>query len=155
MCENCGAEKPIRSEGIKDEPDIEPSCPCPSSRLERFAEPCLLLSLAEQPSHGYELIEQLASLGLEDLAPDPTVVYRTLRRMERDGVVTSQWIPGESGPAKRLYRLTPEGEELLHAWVVTIRKNRDILGRFLRVYAHRFSKVESRVRRAVSKPAAR
>lgn len=155
MCESCGRGDPIRLKSAEDEVRVQASCPCPPSRLERFAEPCLLLSLAEQPAHGYQLIEKLASIGLEELAPDPTVVYRTLRRMERDGLVTSEWIPGEAGPAKRLYRLTPEGEELLHAWVLTIRKNRDILGQFLRVYAHRFSKVESRSPRAVSKPAAR
>lgn len=138
MCESCSSNDTARFSPVEDRPDAQPSCPCPSSRLERFAEPCFLLSLAEEPAHGYELIEKLASLGLEDLAPDPTVVYRTLRRMERDGLVTSEWVPGESGPARRLYRLTQEGEELLHAWAITIRKNRSALEQFLTAYAGRF-----------------
>lgn len=151
MCESCNRDEIMGLASVERQGDGQPSCPCPSSRLERFAEPCLLLSLAEQPSHGYELIERLTGIGLEELAPDPTVVYRTLRRMERDGLVTSEWIPGESGPARRLYRLTPEGEELLHAWVVTIRKNKDALEQFLSTYSRRFVKAASGARSAASK----
>lgn len=120
-------KEPIGTEGM--------ACACPSSRLERFAEACLLLLLRQRPSHGYQLIDRLAQLGLEENPPDPTVIYRTLRRMEQDGFVTSKWVTEGSGPARRLYRLTPEGEELLHAWAVTIRKNKTALERFLKVYA--------------------
>ena len=146
MCNCCSSDDTALAQAVEDQASHQASCPCPSSRLERFAEPCLLLSLAEEPAHGYQLIEKLARFGLEELAPDPTLIYRTLRRMEQDGLVTSKWVPGESGPAKRLYRLTPEGEELLHAWVMTIRKNRGVLGRFLKLYTRRYAGALSKAR---------
>ena len=36
------------------------------ARVERFAEPALLVLLRDRPAHGYELLEEL-----ERLAPDP------------------------------------------------------------------------------------
>lgn len=144
MCTHCRSDALTAAQTMEGRLSDQTACPCPSSRLERFAEPCLLLLLAEEAAHGYELIEKLSGWGLEELAPDTTVVYRTLRRMEREGLVRSEWVPGESGPAKRLYRLTPEGEELLHAWVITIRKNRNALERFLTAYGRHFSKVASK-----------
>jgi PadR family transcriptional regulator, regulatory protein PadR len=48
-----------------------------------FLRPILLLLLAEGPSHGYELLEQAADLGLE--RTDPGGLYRTLRAMEQEG----------------------------------------------------------------------
>jgi len=145
MCENCARDNAVELQGTEPEP-AQAACSCPPSRLERFAEPCVLLSLAREAAHGYQLIEKLAGFGLEELAPDPTVVYRTLRRMERDGLVTSKWLTDGPGPARRLYSLTPEGEELLHAWVITIRKNRNALERFLDAYARQFGKAPARAR---------
>ena len=146
MCENCNGNRVALLKVTAGQVPTQVACPCPPSRLERFAEPCLLLSIAEESAHGYQLIEKLARFGLQELAPDPTLIYRTLRRMEQEGLVTSKWVPSESGPAKRLYHLTPEGEELLHAWVITIRKNRGALGRFLRLYTRRFAGVLSKAR---------
>ena len=122
---------------VRDKDTMEPeamTCACPSSRLERFAEACLLLVLQQEPSHGYQLVDRLKELGLEEHPPDPTVIYRTLRRMEQDGFVKSEWLTDGPGPARRLYHVTPEGEELLHAWAITVRKNKAALERFLKIY---------------------
>lgn len=71
-----------------------------------FLPACLLLLLAEGPAHGYRLCELLAELGM---AVDSGTVYRRLREMERDGVVTSHWELSETGPPRRQYMATPEG----------------------------------------------
>jgi poly-beta-hydroxybutyrate-responsive repressor len=75
---------------------------------------CLLLLLAESPTHGYELIEQMCALGVR--SADTARVYRTLRTMEDQGLVVSQWEHSASGPARRTYRPTQVGEEWLRAW---------------------------------------
>ncbi|MCD4689117.1 MAG: helix-turn-helix transcriptional regulator, partial [Desulfuromonadaceae bacterium] len=49
-------------------------------------------------------------------------LYRTLRQLEIDGHVTSDWDVSGHGPAKRLYRLTPGGEEFLQQWTQLIGK---------------------------------
>nr|MBA3788699.1 helix-turn-helix transcriptional regulator [Actinomycetota bacterium] len=66
-----------------------------------FLRPCLLLLLREQPAHGYELLERLRPLGFA--GDDPGGLYRTLRALERDGLVHSAWEPSQSGPNRRIY----------------------------------------------------
>ena len=51
------------------------------ARVERFAEPALLLLLAEQPAHGYELLERLEAYqrDLEQEVADLDDLIRHLR----------------------------------------------------------------------------
>ena len=80
-----------------------------------YLRPCLLLLLAEDSSHGYELLEQLRELGLR--IAEPGGMYRALRSMDEDGLVRSWWEPSQSGPARRLYVITDEGRASLKAWI--------------------------------------
>ena len=50
-------------------------------------------------------------------APDPTGIYRILKQMENNGLITSAWDTSESGPAKRCYELTDEGRACLRRWI--------------------------------------
>lgn len=77
-----------------------------------YLRPCLLLLLAEGTSHGYELLEQVAALGMDRV--DPGGLYRCLRAMDEEGLVRSSWEPSATGPARRTYTLTDEGQEWLH-----------------------------------------
>lgn len=97
-----------------------------------FLRPCVLLLLAEEPSHGYDLIAKLPPFGLGDT--DPGGLYRTLRAMEQGGLVRSHWETSNAGPARRTYELTDEGEDWLHAWAGALTESRRIMGRFLRAY---------------------
>jgi PadR family transcriptional regulator PadR len=101
-----------------------------------FVQPRLLLHLARKPAHGYELMEALGAA--DDPAPDPGTLYRTLRGLEEDGLVRSAWETGESGPARRVYELTEQGVEFLHAWAASIRGTRAQLDRFLAEYEKQF-----------------
>lgn len=97
-----------------------------------YLRPCLLLLIAEKPSHGYDLLERLEELGLG--TTDPGGLYRALRSMERDGLVDSVWEMSTSGPARRAYDLTAEGIEWLHAWAGALSESRRLVGRFLDRY---------------------
>lgn len=97
-----------------------------------FLRPCLLLLLAETPSHGYDLLEKLAELGLP--TADPGGLYRVLRSLEREGLVSSRWETSAAGPARRTYEVTDEGQEWLHAWAGALSEGRRIVGIFLRRY---------------------
>ncbi|SDY56983.1 poly-beta-hydroxybutyrate-responsive repressor [Modestobacter sp. DSM 44400] len=77
-----------------------------------YLRPCLLLLLAEGTAHGYELLEQMSTLGIDRV--DPGGLYRCLRAMDEDGLVRSAWEPSTSGPARRTYELTDEGRQWLH-----------------------------------------
>jgi len=101
------------------------------ARVERFAEPAILILLAERPTHGYELLERLPEL-LGEERVDVGNLYRFLRALEQDGVVTSEWSAELPGPAKRTYALTDEGRALLDAWVDALAGLRGGLDEFLR-----------------------
>lgn len=103
------------------------------SRVERFHEPALLLLLREQPRHGYELIELLPSLAGGERV-DVGNLYRFLRALEAEGVVTSEWSGDLPGPAKRTYTLTEAGERLLDQWVEALRTTRGEISAFLDRY---------------------
>ena len=75
-------------------------------RIERFQVAALLLLLRERPAHGYDLLERLPSL-LGDERVDVGNLYRVLRRLEEQGLVSSEWDESVPGPAKRTYELTP------------------------------------------------
>jgi poly-beta-hydroxybutyrate-responsive repressor len=97
-----------------------------------FLRPCLLLLIREQPSHGYDLLVRLDELGFR--RGDPGWLYRTLRSMEREGLVESRWELSESGPSRRTYRVSEEGEDWLHAWAGSLRETTKVVGRFLDRY---------------------
>lgn len=85
------------------------------ARVERFVEPALLLALGEGRSHGYELADRLAAvIGVERV--DYGNLYRLLRSLEREGIVSSEWEAQSDAPSKREYELTASGEALLAAW---------------------------------------
>jgi len=104
-----------------------------SRRAVRFLEPALLLLLHHGPAHGYTLLERLESFGLGEF--DPTVVYRALREMEEQGWVVSAWDREQTqGPPRRVYRLTPLGDEVLRFWVQDLEETRRMVEEFLRAY---------------------
>ena len=103
------------------------------ARVERFGEPALLLLLREAPAHGYELIERLPEL-LPDERVDMGNLYRVLRALEEQGVVSSEWDADAPGPAKRIYELTDEGRALLDSWAASLRGAQEHIGAFLARY---------------------
>ncbi len=89
--------------------------------LYRYVEPVVLYLLKEKGSaHGYELARALDKHTLTDSVIDPGALYRTLRSLEANGCVVSNWQVGGSGPPKRVYQLTPQGEEHLREWITVL-----------------------------------
>lgn len=111
-------------------------CRCRGTQIQGFVRPRLLLQLSKKPAHGYELLEVLESENLP--TPDPSTLYRTLRQFEEDGLVRSVWDTSGGGPARRVYELTDQGVDYLHAWAVNIRRIRRRLGKFLDEYEAKF-----------------
>lgn len=97
-----------------------------------FLRPCLLLLLKESPAHGYELLERLREF---DIDKDPGGLYRTLRAMEHEALVASNWEPSFTGPDRRRYQVTPAGEVWLDAWTRALEDTRHILDRYLARHA--------------------
>jgi PadR family transcriptional regulator PadR len=111
---------------------------CPR-RISRFLEPCLLLLLRIDATHGYNLLEALARFGFAPGTVDASVVYRILREMEEAGWVSSQWDTSGSGAPRRVYSVTADGEEYLAAWIHDLRCTRDEIDQFIDTYARQES----------------
>lgn len=109
-------------------------CMCVVDRVPRLLEPAILLALRDRAAHGYELVTELEKLGLAEGRIDPGGLYRCLRQMELDGALESEWDTSGNGPARRRYRLTPAGEELLAAWAEVIERRADAMKGFVRRY---------------------
>jgi PadR family transcriptional regulator PadR len=106
---------------------------CPR-HVNRFLEPCLLLLLHCDEAHGYDLLEGLKQFGFDQNPVDSSTVYRVLRGLEERGFVTSRWDTGGSGPARRLYQITEDGDRYLAWWVEDLRETDRILHYFLKTY---------------------
>lgn len=100
------------------------------ARVERVGEPALLILLSAGPTHGYELLERLPEL-LREERVDVGNIYRTLRRLEDEGLVVSEWHADLPGPTRRTYTLTVEGADVLSSWLESLEALRDDLTIFL------------------------
>ncbi|MBA3783093.1 MAG: PadR family transcriptional regulator [Nocardioides sp.] len=69
------------------------------------------LATLSRPTYGYALLETLAEAGF---AVDGNTLYPLLRRLEKQGLLTSEWNTEESRPRK-FYQVNGTGEALLQA----------------------------------------
>jgi PadR family transcriptional regulator PadR len=95
----------------------------------------LLAFLRKSNAYGYALVQELADAGLPDF--DSTTVYRTLRQLEKSGLVSSFWDTSASGPARRRYAVTAAGETFLDAWY-------EIFGKYQKVLQSAWETLENR-----------
>jgi len=66
-----------------------------------------------------------------------------LREMEEAGWVLSEWDTAGSGPPRRVYHVTPNGEEYLAAWINDLRCTRDELDKFIETYTRQEARPNS------------
>jgi poly-beta-hydroxybutyrate-responsive repressor len=96
-------------------------------------EPALLLLLRDGSLHGYDLAEALAAVAPDDRV-DLGNLYRLLRSLEHEGLVTSTWRDDLPGRAKRTYQLTDAGRQLLDQWAEALDRAGLTIAAFLRRY---------------------
>ena len=100
-----------------------------------FVIPVLLLYLRNWNAHGYELMQKLTQFGLHSI--DQGNLYRILRQLEKDDLVSSQWDTTSKGPAKRIYSITDAGEEYLKVWANSLDSYQKMLTQFFNLYIFR------------------
>jgi PadR family transcriptional regulator PadR len=100
--------------------------------LYRFVEPVVLLLLKRKGrSYGYDLSTDLQDHALTDAEIERAALYRTLRRLEANGMVHSDWQVHNSGPARRVYRLSAKGERHLQEWATVLEHVAASMARFV------------------------
>lgn len=66
------------------------------------------LATLRRPYYGYALLEYLEKAGF---SVDGNTLYPLLRRLEKQGLLTSEWDTAEARPRK-FYKVSPDGEAL-------------------------------------------
>jgi PadR family transcriptional regulator PadR len=78
----------------------------------------VLSLLSVQESHGYELLEKLEREGVGRFKGG--TIYPLLQRLEEQELIRHRWAHPESGPARKIFNLTPAGQraqdDLRHRW---------------------------------------
>lgn len=101
----------------------------------RVLEACLLCLLREKgEDHGYGLLTKLAEIGFAEDNINIGTLYRSLRKLEGQGLVESHWTESERGPRKRVYKLTEAGEEELERLIGLLENRKSNIDLVLKYY---------------------
>lgn len=95
-----------------------------------FLYPSLLLLLAEEPRHGYRLVDSLLRLGFGPV--DRPSVYRALADLQGDGLLHSWEASSTAGSARQEYGVTQAGLHMLSQWMDVVAEERAALDAVLK-----------------------
>jgi len=77
----------------------------------------ILAALSIEPHSGYDLSKQFAENSGCYWRATQQQIYRELGKLENQGMITSQTIPQDGRPDKKLYSITELGREHLRGWI--------------------------------------
>jgi DNA-binding PadR family transcriptional regulator len=77
----------------------------------------ILLGMLAKPASGYDLKTAFDEGARYFWSAELSQIYPTLQRLEKRGWLKSHTEPSAKGPARRVYRRTPQGTRALHEWL--------------------------------------
>ena len=78
-------------------------------------EGCILKIISREPTYGYAIAVTLRESGFADLTEG--TLYPLLLRLERKGLIATEYRAGSGGPSRKYYQLTPDGAQCLAEFV--------------------------------------
>ncbi len=105
-------------------------CQFATTAPRHFIYPALLLLLAEEPRHGYRLVDAVLRLGFGPF--DRPSIYRALAELEADGLLRSWSTTSTAGSNRHVYGITEQGQATLAAWMEVIEEVRGLLSAVLK-----------------------
>ena len=82
----------------------------------------ILKTLTWKPLHGYGISEFIHEQSKGDLAVEDAALYQALHRLERKGLVESEWGISDTNRRARFYSITTAGRRQLRNEVVELRR---------------------------------
>jgi len=73
----------------------------------------ILKTVAHEPIHGYGIAQRILLTSKEILQVQQGSLYPALHRLQRKGLLHSEWRESGSGPMAKYYSLTPSGRKYL------------------------------------------
>ncbi len=86
----------------------------PSQMLKGTLSGCILAIISRKETYGYEIAEKLSGYGFGKIAEG--TIYPLLLRLEKNGLVETEYRASELGPKRKYYCLTQLGFEELEAF---------------------------------------
>ena len=86
---------------------------CSKELVAASATPLVLSVLAQGENYGDALIKRVAELTDGELQWTDGMLYPVLHRLEKQGLIESEWRKSESGRRRKYYRLHREGTRAL------------------------------------------
>ena len=100
----------------------------------------ILRVLVESPVHGYKLMETLNESGyLVDARIETGTLYTTLRRLEKKGLLVSNWENPPNEKRRRVYKVTEAGEHYLKEIIESIMQRRTMIEDMVSFYRKNYS----------------
>ncbi|MGC4806741.1 PadR family transcriptional regulator [Micromonospora sp. DT233] len=93
----------------------------------------ILTALADQPRHGYGIIQEVAALSAHRVRLLPGTLYTALDRLAAQGLVVRDREEIADGRLRRYYRLTSDGLAVLDAETTRLRSLATAAERKLRI----------------------
>jgi PadR family transcriptional regulator PadR len=75
---------------------------------------CVLALLTGQARYGFEIVQRFGQI--DGMLTSEGTMYPLLGRLRRDGLVQTVWKESSTGPPRRYYRLTAEGNRALRTF---------------------------------------
>ena len=77
------------------------------------SKPMVLSIIAKGESYGYEIIQKVRELSGGNIEWSDGMLYPVLHRLEREGLIASEWKEAETGRERKYYLLTSKGRKTL------------------------------------------
>ncbi|WP_416865069.1 MAG: PadR family transcriptional regulator [Imperialibacter sp.] len=84
------------------------------SLIAASSKPLILGILQQGPNYGYDIIQQVKTLSGGQLEWADGMLYPVLHRLEKEGLVTSQWNQSDNGRHRKYYAITELGKAAIH-----------------------------------------
>lgn len=88
----------------------------------------VLQTLRQGPNHGYGIAQKILVASKNVLEVQQGSLYPALHRLERKGLVTSEWKESDNGRMAKVYSLTAPGRKQLSAELQEWKRYTDAIG---------------------------
>jgi len=104
----------------------------------RWLQFLILRVVCEKQTYGYNLIKSIEEISQGRHKIKSGTMYTTLRRMEQENLLKSEWKKSKSGPDSREYKITKKGEEFLKTWLEMIIERKKMIDKMAKFYENKF-----------------
>ncbi|MGD0537333.1 MAG: helix-turn-helix transcriptional regulator [Verrucomicrobiota bacterium] len=85
----------------------------PKDLVAASARPLVMSILAEGDSYGYAILQRVRELSKEEVEWADGMLYPVLHRLEREGLIASNWRESAAGRKRKYYHLNETGRAAL------------------------------------------